>query len=425
MNRKIRVAWICDFSNEKIREKITIHIGIVRNLIWKFKKNQCQALQTDKGVWNTNAFREFEKRDDVELHVIAPCPLLKQRKQDFILDGIHYYFYRDESTNLLRTLYRQIIKPKYYHYRSNRRIVKGLIKRIAPDVVHLIGAENPHYSLCLLDIQKSVPTIVQLQTLMNDPNFFGNYPIDEQSYRYRSSVEKSVILRADYIGTRAKKFISIIRDSIKPDIRLINTTLAVGEDIQEEQVKKQFDFVYFASNINKAGDLALEAFGKAFQIHPNISMDIIGGYDNEFKHALDIIIKKYDIGDAVTFEGRLKTHDDVLEQIRKSRYALLPLRIDLISGCIREAMSNGLPVITTDTGELGTQMLNKDYECALISSKDDTDALAKNMLILLNDANVADRLRNNGLKRQLERYDNSRVVDEYIDAYKKCLTEKR
>ena len=42
----------------------------------------------------------------------------------------------------------------------------------------------------------------------------------------------------------------------------------------------------------------------------------------------------FGIKDAVTFEGMLPTHDDVIAQIRKSRFALLPLRIDLTSGTI-------------------------------------------------------------------------------------------
>ena len=318
-------------------------------------------------------------------------------------------------------LYRQVAKPTCYEYKHNRRIIKKLISKIKPDLVHLIGPENAHYSMALLDVPKNIPTIAQLQTLLNDPDFKANYPIGESSFKYLATIERKVLNRADYIGTRAVKYVDIVKNSIKQNAVILDTTLALGETIYEHICEKKYDFVYFASNINKSCEIALEAFALAYQQEPSITLDIVGGFTSDYKSLLDGIIAKYGIDNAVTFEGRLATHDDVLKQIRKARFALLPLKIDLTSGTIREAMSNGLPVVTTDTGDLGTQLLNRDYQCALISPKADCLSLADNMIRLLNDSLLADTLRQNAYRLQRERYNNEAIVDGYIEAYKRIL----
>lgn len=420
----MKIVWLCSFSNAFVREHLDI--GLPKLLLWIYKMARGHAPFTtsDFGVWNTNAIKEIEKIGGIELHVISPCSFLKKKQQGFVNNGIHYHFFQDEKSSFLRMIYKQVLHPKTYKYTRNLRYIKHLIKHIQPNIVHLIGAENPQYSTALLDIPYTIPTIAQLQTLINDPDFKDNFPIDESSYRHLSSIENKVIQRADYIGTTATKYRKIIKEKIKPNVTFLDISIAVAEEINTSPQDKVFDFVYFAADINKACDVALEAFGLAHQQNPSITLDIVGGYTENFKLKMDAIVDKYSLKNAVTFEGLLPTHEDVLKQIRKARFALLPLKIDLTSGTIREAMSNGLPVITTDTGELGTQLLNKGYRSAMISPKSDCRSLANNMIELMNDAFLAEELRKNGYKRQLEKYNNEAVVRGYIEAYKRILTNK-
>jgi glycosyltransferase involved in cell wall biosynthesis len=121
------------------------------------------------------------------------------------------------------------------------------------------------------------------------------------------------------------------------------------------------------------------------------------------------------------FEGKLPTHDDVICQIRKSRFALLPLKIDLVSGTIREAMANGLPVVTTVTP--ATPNLNKKRECVLLSEMGDHKAMADNMLRLIEDPEYANIIRDNCLQTANERITNKEIVDNYIRAYFNCISD--
>ena len=145
-------------------------------------------------------------------------------------------------------------------------------------------------------------------------------------------------------------------------------------------------------------------------------------YTGRLKHMKERLEKRINelgIADSITFEGKLPTHEDVICQIRKSRFALLPLKIDLVSGTIREAHANGLPVVTTITP--ATPDLNKKYETVLLSKTGDHAAMANNMLRLVKDPEYAEMLRKNGLHLASERVSNREIVQKWIECYKECV----
>lgn len=422
---KLTVVWVCGFSNTMIREKLKIRVGWLNKQFRKLIHSTPPVSTTDYGVWNTNAIHEFEKFENVNLHIIAPCPFLARKTQEFDINGIQYHFYRDEETLLITSFYRKLARTSQWPFWATRHIVKSMINRIKPEIIHLIGAENPRYSITLLDVPTIIPTIVQLQTLLNDPAFKSNHPLNDASFIYRSKLERKILSKANYIGCVAKKYTDIILNDINPHAQFVNIRLATGESINLEPTKKEFDFVYFASNISKACDLALEAFGIAYQKNPSITLDIVGEYHKQYKKEMDLIINKYHIENAVVFEGRLKTHEDVISQIRKAKFALLPLRIDIMSNTIREAMANGLPVLTTDTGEFGTQRINKERQNVIISPKGDHYALAENMVRIIKDSVLADKLKQSAVVTIREKYDNSVAMRKWLDTYYDILNKNK
>lgn len=417
---KIKVVWLCHFSNCEVHKRLDLQQGWLLGILKSMRRRKVDTDVPEFAIWVTNGIKEFERFEEIELHVVSPYPYLNYNFQEFTLNGIYYHFFKNEDDDVLKQIYRRVFKPHFWKYSENRKRIAYLINKIQPDVVHLIGAENPDYSLGLLDVSHDIVTIAQLQTLLIDPDVKNNNP-HFPMYQYRTGVEKKVIEHADYIGTASSKFRTIIRDGVKSDATFLNTSLALSESIVKDKVKKEFDFVYFAAGLTKAADLALEAFGIVYNQKQEVTLDVIGGCDLSFMRQLESIVEKHNMADAVHFEGMLPTHDDVLRQIRKSKYALLPLRSDLVSGTIREAMSNGIPVLTTDTGELGTQKLNTSLQCALISKIGDHQALADNMIRLLNDDELAEMLRQNAYKMRSAVRSNEDVSRHYMMAYKACL----
>ena len=138
---------------------------------------------------------------------------------------------------------------------------------------------------------------------------------------------------------------------------------------------------------------------------------------------MDKLIEELGITGAVTFEGRLPTHDDVIKQIRKARFALLPLSVSIVPNTLHEAMANGLPLITTVTS--GTPNLNKKRQSVLISEKGDYKDIAKNMLLLLSDSQLAETLRVNAAQTETERSNNTDIIRHWVNAYSAILKHKK
>ena len=294
-------------------------------------------------------------------------------------------------------------------------MINKIIKNINPDIIHLIGAEIPSFSSSVLSLETNKPLFVSLQTLMSDPEFLANYPIDRVSYDIRSNVEKKVIKRANYIGTSIIKFAKEIKQNIKKDAIFISCKLAVAEPIHDEKCNKKYDFVYFSKEIEKAVDWAIESFIIAHQSNPHMTLLIVGGYSKEYKERLDKLLYEKGLTKNVTITGSLPTHDDVINKIKEAKYAIIPLKIDLISGTIREAMACGLPVITTKTPL--TPDLNINRECVLISEPKDFQDMAKKMNLLYNDPNYANCLSKNSLITLNEKYNNTLAMQEWVNAY--------
>lgn len=413
MGKRIKVAWICHLSNSEIREYLPVRVPFTERLVRKVLHNPSNE-NTDFAVWNTNAIREFERmQDKVELYVISPYHYLIPPEVRFDVRGVHYFFFKDTPSYLFLEARKRLAGKYSYGYRKNRAYIKSEIEAIHPDIVHIIGAENPYYSLAALDIPESLPYMVQLQTLLSAPNFMENYFMREGDFIFRQKVEFEIIKKAHNIGS-PEAFHQVVKQ-INPSANVYKTGLAVTEPVHEINVDTLYDFVYFASSINKAADLAVEAFAIAHNSHPSITLDIIGGGSPEFIEKLFRRIDELGLANAITIEGRLATHDDVINQIRKSRFALLPLKVDLVSGTIREAMANGLPVLTTITPS--TPNLNKDRQCVLLSESGDHEALANNMCRLLENNELADELGRNCLLTASEKITNYEIVSEWLKIY--------
>lgn len=414
--KPLKVAMICHFSNPKVQQKLKLKVGLLEYIARKIKRlpTDPRKFIGEYSIHVTNAIEEFAKvKDEIELHLISPHCNMNPKIQEFDIDGIHYHFFQDEDRESLARIKRRFCKSSEFpQYIRNRQRIASFMERIKPDIVNMIGIECPFYSMAAFDVPKNVPLVVQLQTLMCDPSFEKNYPISHEMYLYRSSVEKKVIKRADYVGTAIEKMKNIIVRDVKPDAIFLKAKLAIGEKIFDKDVEKKFDFVYYAADISKAFDLALEGFAIAHVQNPDITLLVVGNYDVEYKNKMDSRIKELGLGNSITFTGRLPTHDDVLKKIRESRFALIPLKIDIVSGTIRESLANGLPVITTIT-EGGTPMLNEIRETVLLSPIGDHDALASNMLRLLNEPELVMRLKKNGYMRIQERYSNTAFVQQH------------
>ena len=122
----------------------------------------------DIAAWDTNFIDNMKMRDDVELTVISAHGGLKKSVVHFEAEGIKYYFVRCDRATLLKHL---IKSPSIWHALNPMRpTIRQIVRKIHPDIVALMGAENAYYSGTVLGLEKEYPVIMKAQTIYNNPD---------------------------------------------------------------------------------------------------------------------------------------------------------------------------------------------------------------------------------------------------------------
>lgn len=412
--KKLKVAYICHVSNSQIRDNLKLSNLFFENLLRKLLGKK-QIIYKDYSIWNSLCFKEMENINDIELHVITPHPGMRKTTQEFIINNIYYHCFQQHSERIEFLLNRS--KDLKQHYLINRRRILSFIDKIKPDIINIIGAEGAFYSLVALDIDTTkYPILLAMQTALSDPDFLKMYPMDKNTYKQLTNIEQELFKKVQYIGTNANWYrkIAHLYNSELKDVRFhfcTNLFFNINKD-----VSKEYDFVYYAANINKAGDDAIYAFAKAYQRNKSITLNLVGQYTPTYYEHLCKLLREEGVNlQNVTFSGYFPSHKEALQQVMRSRFALVPIKIDIVSGTIQEAMALGLPVVTFKTK--GTPSLNKNSECVLLSDIGDYENMANNMLKLIENPQLAETLKNNALFYAKKNWDITANIRLLADIY--------
>lgn len=413
---KIKVVWICHFSNHQIRENLPLSSLWFINLIKLISGKGGTNKYKDFAPWITQLIAEFEKINDIELHIISPHSGLKKLTSEFALNDIHYYFFKPEMPLHVDRIVQKVFNIKNRTYRLNRYFVKNFIKRIKPDVVNLFGAENPYYSITALDI-KEVPVYVLLQTVLATPfRTKFNFRVDA----FRLELEEEIFKSANYFGTAARMYHDcVVGNNSEANVLEFWFPTQIPPTITTQT--KEFEFCFFSNGVSQIKGIedAIDAFSFVAQSNNNIKMNIIGSCNAEYKTFLNNKISAAGLEGNVVFSGHFPKHADMFKQVKKSKMAVLPNKLDVISSTIREAMFLEIPVVTTIT--TGTPYLNKRDQTVLLSEIGDIKALANNMLELLNNPELSKKLVENAKKLADEIFDNKAIAKKLVTDNKAIL----
>lgn len=388
---KLRVAIICHMSNRMIREHLRLKSCYLKNLIKRFL-GMTPYSYSDYGTWNTISFKEYEKyTGSVEIHAVIPHPGMKDTFSSFEYNGIFYHCFNQTEG----------IKNEY---KINRERISSIVRSVRPNVICIIGAEAPFYSLAALDVDvEKIPMVIAMQTALSDPDFTKLYPIDSNVYQRMLSSEQRVFKHTKYIASDVEWHRELAK-RINPTASFVRYYFCTDTSISIDNVEKEFDFVYWASNIEKAGTDALMAFARAHKKDSDLTLNMVGSYTKEYYGKVVDFLQKEGLERNVVLSGYFPSHRDALKQVQKSRFALVPIKVDIISSTIREAALMKMPIVTFSTK--GTPSMNKEKQCVLLSEIDDYEDMANNMLKLVNDSNLRMTLSSNAYDYAKKSFDN-------------------
>lgn len=362
---------------------------------------------TDIASWNTALFDYFKQRNDVDLTVISAHGGLKKNVVDFSEEGIHYFFVKCDYATLLKRLIR--IPSLWHRLNPMRPIVRNIVHKVNPDIVALMGAENAYISGTILGLEKEYPCIFKAQTIYNNPNR-GKFGVVDPHNAY---VEKLIFDAIPYASVSTKMHYDMYRTFQKNSYNFqwrFGTTFYPVEKVE----KKEYDFVNFALHmVPSKGFLdSIKAFAIVQKRHPDVKLNLVGSPSPEHDTLYRNLVSELGVEKNVVFTPSFELQKDLFQHLQKTRFALLPYKLDCISSTTWQAMHYEMPVVCYKT--LGTPTINAEKECILIADMDNIQMLAENMLLLLENPDKAEALRKNAKELVDSKNDGKKITDEIV-----------
>lgn len=140
----------------------------------------------------------------------------------------------------------------------------------------------------------------------------------------------------------------------------------------------------------KRHDILVKAFAKFEKMHPTYKLVIYGDGPDEGK--INGLINECNLQGKVILGGVTKTPQ---ETIQNAKFFVLTSDFEGIPNALIEAMSIGLPCISTDCRPGGAQLLIDNNKNGCIVPSGDIDALAQKMELLADNPEFADEIGRN------------------------------
>lgn len=166
-------------------------------------------------------------------------------------------------------------------------------------------------------------------------------------------------------------------------------------------------------------ELLFQAFAEALRSLPNLRLLVVGGADpGDFKR-LDRLAHELGIHDRVVFAGYRKDAQAIMAALQ---CVVLPYTIEPFGRTVLEAWQLGVPVIVSDVGHI--HEIVQHGENGLTFTARDASSLARRMIDLLSDSELAGRLIRNGADTCSRSFSDQTYAHAIMDVYREILSHK-
>lgn len=414
MEKPIKVAMVCHFSDPMVRSHLPLDDRklylIIRKLLGMPVKRGGYG---DIAAWDPYLIEFLSKRNDVELYVISAHTGMKKSVVTFIEGGVNYYFVKCDYATMLK----RIIKSPSLWLKLNpmRPKVRRIINRIHPDIVTMVGAENAYIASTVLGID-DYPVLIQCQTIYNNPARADYSEIDKKN----AFVEKELFRTAKYVAIPGQMHYDLFK-KMESKALVFDWKAKTPLPKIDYNGPKEYDFVNFALTMDfrKGFHDSIRALAIVKEKHPDVKLNLTGGSTAEEKEELINLVNELGLKNNVVFTPFFEQQKDLFFHIQKSRFALLPSKMDSIAGTMVQAMHFGLPLVCYETG--GTPKLNKEKQCALIAEMNNIKQLADKMLELMEYPEKAEMLKRNAWERLEKRNNMEACTERLVNTYKAII----
>ena len=223
--------------------------------------------------------------------------------------------------------------------------------------------------------------------------------IDEMISVDSVDLDKVICIRN---GINLEKF--NIKDYCVSDMRselsLSNSDFAWAKVANFSTIKGHKDLINAFKNINTKYNSKLFLIGKD------------NGTLNELK---DLVIKQ-NLESKIKFLG---FREDIAEILLAMDGYICASHTEGFSNAILEAMASGLPIVATKVG--GNSEIIKNEKNGLLVKSKDVNAITRAMTKIMEDSHLSQKLSKDALKTVNQKYNTKKMINSYIDVYKKAV----
>ena len=422
----MRILWLCNVIIPKVAVKLGESAGT-------------------GGGWITGLSDIFDKREDIELCLVAPY--LAGKELTYVKWGIKSEFYGFQKRILDPCIYDESVEDTF----------RNILKEVKPDIVHIFGTEFPHSLSMVRAYNRPERTIVHIQGLIS---FIAMH---YEAYLPSTAVNKSTFrdfIKRDNILAQKKKFekrgifeIEALKnvnnvfyrtDWDKACVKMINSAIKLhyaGEMLREEfytgnwsyeTCEKKSIFVSQGNYPVKGLHLMLNALNIVKKKYPNVKLYISG--DNIYKKAdiksklrqsyysvyIEKLIKELDLESNIEFTGSL-TAEEMKRHYLECNVFVSSSSIENSPNSIGEAMLLGVPIIASYVG--GCSSLLEHKKEGILYQADAYYMLAAYICQLFEDKDMAMRLGEKAALRAKNQYERETIIKDIFNTYKGMIGE--
>lgn len=158
----------------------------------------------------------------------------------------------------------------------------------------------------------------------------------------------------------------------------------------------------------KRQDILIKAFAEVHKKYPDYNLYLFGEKIDTDYEKLIMLINELGLNECIKYCG---ITTDIYTEMCKSKMFVLSSDYEGIPNVLLEAMSLGMPIISTDCKPDGAKMLLNN-NCGIIVPRGDSTTLAENIIKLIEHPQYAIQLGNNALK-SIHRFDENIILNEW------------
>lgn len=404
MNNRIKVVWICHFSNEHIQDIIPL-----------WKKSEVYA------AWITNTLEGFKNSEVFEIHVISPHQYLK-RDYNFEEHGIFYHFYTIGMPVFNRSWPHFFRLDLFTSFLRNRKKIKRIVNSIQPKIINVHGAENSYYGTSVLDLYQQYPVLVTIQGFISLEVNSSN----DAFKRNRIQIESKIINSCKYFGGDTDSQL-LIKGMRKNDFDFYNFYYPNGSNIEElskKTNKKEYDVLFWGRIIkDKGAEDFLLLIAKLKVNRPDIKACYIGPVVPAYMEFLKNKAIELGCEKNINFIGFINSPEQLYQEVLKSKILILPTYNDRFPTVLREAVCFRIAVIAYATGSIPA--FNIGDERILLAKQGDITQLTQHAEKLLTDSQYFEMLITKAFNHGLIEFSIKNNCDRIASAYYNILLKEK